>query len=76
MQASKFNFQDSESAKNFFSAHEICVAMEMMVLIRRKRPLNVRTSTTNCVRAIGILISRTAREEAREEGGERTLEHW
>ena len=47
----------------------------MMMLIRIKMPLNLRTSTSGCVRTIGIFVSGTAREEAREEGGERTLEH-
>ena len=56
-------------------ASEIFLTTEMRVLIRRKVSLNIRTSTLGCIRAIGILLSRTAREEAREEGGERTLEH-
>lgn len=40
-----------------------------------EKPLNIHTSTSDCVGAMGILISRTAREKAREKGGERALEH-
>ena len=48
------------------------------MLIQRGTLQSIRTgtSTSGCVRIIGVFISRTAREKAREEGGERTLEHW
>ena len=48
---------------------------DIMVSIGRTIIVNVRTSTLGCVRPIGIIISRTAREEAWEESGQRTLEH-
>ena len=51
------------------------LVMQNLLLIRNNILLNIRTSTSGCVRASGILISRTTGEEARKEGGEGTLEH-
>ena len=49
-----------------------------MGLIQKRTPQSIRTSTSTSgsVRVIRVFVSRTAREKAREEGGERTLEHW
>ena len=44
-------------------------------LVGRKVLLDIHTSTSGCIRVIGVIISGTAREESREESGQRTLEH-
>lgn len=48
---------------------------QTIALIGRHFLLNIRTSTTGCIRVIGVVVSRTAREEPWEESGQRTLEH-